>query len=157
MWFLRQCCLSIYKAQHIQLQQRSPPLLILSNCLGTMSICQTCKNIPWHKLPVTRKEAVPHQPTLAALEKSATECPLCRLIWLEYQQALRKPSVSYDQRYIDGLLRDRELPRTQIRVYGREDQIGLIHFKVHEIGFEIAVGTHDGTVTVCVSCQCQLV
>ena len=121
-----------------------------------MSICQICQNIPFHKLPVTRKETWPHQPTLAALETSSTECPLCRLIWLGYQQALRQRPVCYDQQYKDGLLRDRELPRTQVRVRGRKDQIGLIHFHVDEIGINIAIGSYKGTVTARFSGRCQL-
>lgn len=47
-----------------------------------MENCKICKEIPFHNLPSEDEPALPHQPSLAALESSAERCYLCKLILL---------------------------------------------------------------------------
>jgi len=47
-----------------------------------MENCKICKDIPFHNLPSEDEPALPHQPTLAALESSADTCYFCKLILL---------------------------------------------------------------------------
>jgi hypothetical protein len=46
-----------------------------------MKNCALCQKIPFDKLPSEEEDALPHQPSLDALEASATSCSLCKLIW----------------------------------------------------------------------------
>lgn len=47
-----------------------------------MNTCQACQRIPFGQLPYEDEEAIPHYPTLAALELSAKTCSFCNLILL---------------------------------------------------------------------------
>jgi hypothetical protein len=44
------------------------------------SICDFCNSIPFERLPSEEELAYPHQPSLAALQTSATRCLLCQMI-----------------------------------------------------------------------------
>jgi hypothetical protein len=44
------------------------------------SFCEFCRNIPFAQLPSEEELAHPHQPSLAALQTSATRCRLCQMI-----------------------------------------------------------------------------
>jgi hypothetical protein len=44
------------------------------------SLCAICREIPFSRLPSETESAYPHQPSLEALDASATQCQLCRFI-----------------------------------------------------------------------------
>ncbi|OQV03642.1 hypothetical protein CLAIMM_08660 [Cladophialophora immunda] len=44
-------------------------------------LCEFCDNIPFGDLPSEEQDALPHQPSLDALEASKESCQICSLIW----------------------------------------------------------------------------
>ena len=102
-----------------------------------MSICLACASIPFHDLPVARSGYL-YQPSLEALEQSSLNCPLCQLIYSEWRKSFYLFNSTDDaqrhQEYITDLLRDKSLPRTAVRLRGRQDGIGLIRFWMDLIG-----------------------
>jgi len=45
-----------------------------------MGNCDFCQAIPFDKLPSEEEDALPHQPSLDALEASSNSCSICKLI-----------------------------------------------------------------------------
>ncbi|KAH6714508.1 hypothetical protein BKA61DRAFT_575251 [Leptodontidium sp. MPI-SDFR-AT-0119] len=56
-----------------------------------MPHCRFCTTITFHDLPGEEEEAVPHQPSLDALIKSAEFCSLCKLILWAIGYSLSSP------------------------------------------------------------------
>ncbi|KIX95530.1 uncharacterized protein Z520_08650 [Fonsecaea multimorphosa CBS 102226] len=44
-------------------------------------LCEICDQIPFGDLPSEEQDAIPHQPSLDALEASKESCQICSLIW----------------------------------------------------------------------------
>jgi hypothetical protein len=56
-----------------------------------MENCDLCQNIPFEQLPSEEEDALPHQPSLDALELSAKTCSVCELIWWAAGCSLARP------------------------------------------------------------------